>query len=100
MGTLQHQDVRNWHSITDKDIIDYSEMVIKISTKTNLSIDQVIKIAEIKQSERRNNLYVTNGDIHDEQMSGIGALLEQIDSSLEKLADAVSNLDPSNNPNS
>jgi hypothetical protein len=91
MGTLFNQDPRKSLHIEDKEIINEIEILKKIASKTKLSIDQVIKISEIKQLERKNNLYVSNGDIHDEQMSGIGLLLDKIDSSLERLAIAVEN---------
>lgn len=98
MGTLQHQEPRKFHSINKEDIITSIETLKKIASQSKLSIDQVIKIVEIKELERKNDLYVANGDIHDEQMSGIGYLLEEISSNLKQLAYAVENLDPNNSP--
>lgn len=94
MGTLFEQKPREFLHIDEKAIINEIETLKKIASKTKLSIDQVIKISEIKQLKRKNNLYVHNGDIHDEQMSGIGTLLEKIDSRFERLAIAFENTEP------
>jgi len=91
MGTLFDQPIRQSLYIEEQDILNYIEILTKISTKTKLPLDQVIKIAEIKQLERRNNLYVSNGDVHDEQMSGLGDLLNKIAANIERLANAAEN---------
>ena len=40
--------------------------------------------------ERANSLYVANGDIHDEQMAGIGELLSELNSSISEIAESLS----------
>jgi hypothetical protein len=86
MGTLFHQEPRNWRSITESDIKEHIEMIKQLAKETKLTVDQVIKVEELLELERRNNLYVSNGDIHDEQMQGLGEILQEIRVALRKNA--------------
>lgn len=89
MGTLFNQPVRQRVPVTEANLTNFIESLKKMAKQTGLSIDQIIKAAEIKEKERANDLYVSNGDIHDEQMAGIGELLNGINTNLERLAKAI-----------
>lgn len=91
MGTLFNQPVRKWLEYNDQDIINFIEQIQEISKKTKLSVDQIINIYEIKELTRKNDLFVQNGDIHDEQMAGIGELFKKLNESVEGLANAIEN---------
>jgi len=83
MGTLFNQPERNRFTIRNKDLLDSIETLKELAEKSGISLDQAIKIAEIKQLERGNDLFASNGDIHDEQLAGFGEILEKIATALE-----------------
>ena len=93
MGTLFDQPVRDHHEIKESVILDNIDMIKRIKEKTNLSIDQIIHLLDIMSRERSNDLYKANGDIFDEQMSGIGHLLQEIEGNIGDIAKALSNED-------
>lgn len=77
MGTLFNQSPRKYqHKCDANTIINEIETIKSIQTKTGLTYDQVIDTYNMLELRRKNDLYVANGDIFDEQMSGIGSLLE------------------------
>ncbi len=83
-----HQDNRNYRHVSTADLKSFIEDMQAVASVTGLTIDQVLKAREICESERKNTLYVTNGDIHDEQMAGIGELLEKISYAIQAIADS------------
>lgn len=77
MGTLFNQSPRNYDRCeSSKKIVSEIEMIQNISSKTGLTVDQVINTCTMLEMRRKNNLYVMNGDAFDEQISGIGKLME------------------------
>ncbi|MTJ51266.1 hypothetical protein FJR38_00470 [Anabaena sp. UHCC 0253] len=88
MGTLFNQEPRNYRHCENTE--SYIENTIKLSKKYKITIDQVIAIEQLLECKRRNDLYVDNGDIHDEQMAGIGELLRNLVSVIEEKI----NIDP------
>ena len=76
MGSLFNQDVRKLLTVTFNDIESELLELQKLSTKMKVTLDQTIKVREILELKRKNNLYVANGDIFDEQMEGFGNLLD------------------------
>lgn len=77
MGTLFNQEARKTLTV---DILDIESELLelnKIANKLQITLDQAIKVREILEIKRRNNLAVHNGDIFDEQMSGFGELLKE-----------------------
>ncbi|QKJ29281.1 hypothetical protein HQ865_05765 [Mucilaginibacter mali] len=91
MGTLFDQQPRNYVNVKTDKVLELIDKIKRISKDTNLSIDQVIKIYEIKELERKNDLFAMNGDIHDEQMTGFGELLKNAISSLDAIFEAIEN---------
>jgi hypothetical protein len=87
MGTLFSQDPRRTLKNYDTDIIALIENVKAIAKKTDLSIDQVLKAYEIKETERRTDFLIQNGDIHDEQMTGFGELVKDVTNALVRISD-------------
>ncbi len=78
MGTLLDQPERNKMPTDLNTVQEFIADVNSICKKTGWSKDQVLKAFEMQERERRNNLYVANGNIFDEQMSGIGYLLKDL----------------------
>lgn len=84
MGTLFNQPERDHKRIRNKDIEAFLQDSQELAKKHKISITDVINAAKVLELERKNDLYASNGDIFDEQMSGIGELLQNLISSLEK----------------
>jgi hypothetical protein len=78
MGTLKEQPVRRTLNITEKQHVNFVEEISRVASETGVSIENVLKAREVMELSRRNDLFVANGDIHDEQMSGFGDLLENL----------------------
>jgi hypothetical protein len=74
MGKLSKQDPRKPHGVYSETVVLKISELLEISNETKISLDQVIKIYEVMVRDRANNLYLSNADIHDEQMSGFGKL--------------------------
>lgn len=87
MGTLFDQPPRNYRSVKRSDIEDFLKEVIDISKKLKLDVPIVLEAYKIKEMERRNDLYVANGDTFDEQMSGLGRILEELNDSLSEIVE-------------
>jgi len=97
MGTLFHQEPRrplrfcNPKGCTDHHkIVDFINVVKETSKEYGLTIDQTLKVMEILSNERRNNLYYENGDIHDEQMAGMGEIFQN---GFQQLSDSIGELE-------
>ena len=78
MGTLLNQKPRKYKSKELKDTEERLKTYIKIAKEHKVSLSDVITTARILELERSNDLFVANGDIHDEQMSGLGEILIEI----------------------
>jgi type IV secretory pathway TrbF-like protein len=89
MATLTDQPPRKLKESTQEDLEDFIRIVKDISSRTNLSENQVLKAYEILELKRRNDLYVANGDIKDEQLAGFGKIAEEINGSIKWLADVI-----------
>ena len=83
MGTLLDQPSRNKMPTDLSTVQEFIADVNEICKKTGWSKDEVLKAFEIQERERTNNLYVANGNIFDEQMSGIGYILQDLVKVLE-----------------
>lgn len=85
MGTLQQQPARNYSKIDENRLETFIEEINEVAQKTGVSLETALKAREILEMERRNDLFVANGDIHDEQMSGFGDLLEDLTNAISEL---------------
>ena len=85
MGTLFDQDPRDYRRI-DTDYIDsFLGMAVEMSKKHKVTVTDVIAAANVLEVRRKNDLAVDNGNIFDEQMAGIGHILNDIDASIDNL---------------
>ena len=84
MGTLHNQPERKPLRITEDDMYDEIHDIKKISEVTGLSFEQVLSVYKLLELRRKNDLYLHNGDAFDEQISGIGSILEKIATQLDR----------------
>lgn len=89
MGTLFNQEPRPFRIITTEDVISFIEDMQKISKKTKLEINEVIKVVEILELRRKNDLFIDDGDTFDEQMSGIGEIMNELVENLISISNAI-----------
>ena len=87
MGTLFEQAERRPHYVENKDVKQFLEEAIELSRQFKEPLETILKAYEIKEMERRNNLYKSNGDTFDEQMAGLGEILEKIAESVFNIAE-------------
>ncbi len=85
MGTLHNQPERDHKLVASGDLDDFLGSAVKLAAKHKIAVSDVIAAKQALESERRNDLYVANGDVFDEQVSGIGLILEGVTSAVEGL---------------
>ena len=90
MGTLFEQEGRikyqNYLQHKKTTLIDVNKLVEEDGFTKSEAIE-LLKIAEMRM---QNYLYLDNGDIWDEQIAGIGEILQSISNSLRILTDKIS----------
>ncbi|HHD80446.1 MAG TPA: hypothetical protein ENK99_02395 [Campylobacterales bacterium] len=89
MGTLYNQPPRDYTKITISDKNHFFEEVKALSKKHKMTTDEIINGLKILELRRRNDLFVNNGDIYDEQIAGIGHEFQDISSSLREIAESI-----------
>ena len=87
MGTLFEQAERKALYVNQSEVKNLLEDALELSKKYKIPLETILKAYEIKEIERRNNLYKSNGDAFDEQMSGFGQILEKISASLDSISE-------------
>ena len=84
MGTLFNQPERQHKTIQKDNIESFIQEAQEIANKYKISVPDVINAAKVLELERKNDLYISNGDIFNEQIAGIGTPLQQLISVIEK----------------
>lgn len=85
MGTLFNQPVRSReNSYGLEDEITYIQTLAK---DYKISFSEVVALMDVLERKRSNNLAVNDGDVHDEQIAGLGEILDRIATALEELSD-------------
>ncbi len=87
MGTLYNQQARQKHDSYDINV--FLDKVTEISKKYKMEKKDVISSFKTLEIRRQNDLYLSNGDIYDEQMSGIGQEIKSISSALQEIAQSI-----------
>lgn len=83
MGTLEDQPHRNYRLFENYEINGLINQLKDASEKHKITLDQTIKIFELAESTRKNTIIVDNGNIWDEQIIGIGKILENLSIKVE-----------------
>ena len=78
MGTLFKQEKRSFNEVHEFDVKTLLKEVHKIGGQDDFEPDHVLKAFQILELRRLNDFLVNNGNTFDEQMHGIGKLLEAI----------------------
>lgn len=84
MGTLFEQPPRNLYHVEERNLMIAIELIKKAATQSKLDIKTVVEIYKSEVLNRFINCYVANGNIFDEQISGIGKILSDISHSIDK----------------
>ena len=93
MGTLYDQQPRDYRYVSIKDVGGFLEEASELVKKHKVSVSDVIEAHKVLELKRRNDLYVANGDIYDEQMGGIGKEIQKVADSIEKLSESIERKD-------
>ena len=84
MGTLHDQKPRNYKTVISQDAKDLIDEILDVAEATNVSFDEALRVYELLEQKRKTDCFVDNGDIWDEQISGIGQILERIATALDR----------------
>jgi hypothetical protein len=76
MGTLFDQPPRKSYSVSDQAAKNKLQQIKKFCTANNISFEEAIKLFEMLEYSRRTDVIVSSGDIHDEQLHGLGNLIQ------------------------
>lgn len=76
MGTLFNQPVREIRPVSLSDLKETHSIIKQFAKDTGVTIDQAIKIFEIEEYNKRTAVMILDGNVHDEQMAGMGQLLK------------------------
>lgn len=82
MGTLLNQPARELLGVRKDSVEALLKNAITLSQDLGVELDQVLMAYKIKELERQNDLSVHNGNVFDEQMSGLGEILQTISDKL------------------
>ena len=86
MVTLFSQQPRNYLDVNADKIEDFLDIVSKLSEKYKIPTNEIIYSFEVLELRRKNDLFVQNGDVFDEQMAGFGELLKDLNEAVETIA--------------
>lgn len=82
MGTLYEQPERDYRHVALHEVISDIKTIKTVAKEGGITFDQALRVFELMETKRRNDLFVDNGDIWDEQIAGIGMCID-------KLTDAI-----------
>jgi len=85
MGTLHNQPERDYMYVSLEQLSGYLEDIVRLAKEHSMRPVEVLAAAQLLELKRRNDLFVRNGDIWDEQISGIGTALDRIAESMPDL---------------
>ncbi len=83
MGTLFSQQPRNSFRVSREELEGFLVTARELAKKFEIDLRDVIAANHVLELERQNDLRYANGDIFDEQMSGLGGILQEIASNLQ-----------------
>jgi len=91
MGTLYSQSERDYKEIDIHSKNEFFREVLELSKEHKIGADNIIEGLKVLELRRQNDLYVSNGDIHDEQMAGLGEEFQNISSAINNIAENIKN---------
>ena len=75
MATLFSQPPRNDYEVSFKEVKVFIEQVLEIGKETEVQPEFVLRVFELCELKRTNNLKAWDGDAKDEQLAGFGEIL-------------------------
>lgn len=87
MSTLFSQEPRKYHRISMGDIDNFLSDAKELALKLKIEVKDVIAAKHALELQRKNDLYAANGDAFDEQLSGFGDILKEIQVALYAIAE-------------
>ena len=75
MGTLFSQQPRNYFDVSFKEVKMFIEELLETAQETGVSSEFVLRVFELHEHKRANNIKVWDGDAKDEQLAGFGEIL-------------------------
>lgn len=84
MGTLLNQDVRQRLDVDERKMQILYDLLNGFAVSHKISFGDAVSMYRCLVMDRYCDLYVNNGDIFDEQMSGIGEIGNNLVNSLER----------------
>ena len=89
MGTLYDQKPREFYNIDMNQSNEFFEDVKTLTKKHKMTNQEIIEGLKVLELKRKNELFVHNGDIQDEQIAGIGKELAEMSYSLKAIAEEI-----------
>lgn len=77
MGTLGNQKSHNHFSVTEEDLTERIKDFQSIAMRSGVSLDLVVQLEISMQLNRLNSILIESGDHLDENLAGIGKILEE-----------------------
>lgn len=77
MGTLGNQPCRSRYEFDDFNLANRVAALTKLAKETGVSVDTLIKLEIAMQLNRLNSILIENGDKMDENLAGIGEILQK-----------------------
>ena len=77
MGTLGNQPCRSRYEFDDFNLSNRAAALTKLAKETGVSVDTLIKLEIAMQLNRLNSILIENGDKMDENLAGIGEILQK-----------------------
>jgi hypothetical protein len=92
MGTVHNQPPRDPKRVSDDSLADFVKAAKAIALDNSISVADVIAAKHALELQRQNDLRAADGDIHDEQMSGLAEAIGSIGSALNNFSETVEKL--------
>ena len=89
MGTLFNQLPRKRHTVEIRHLMAAADDIKTVAEESGLTTETVAEIYKAEALNRITECYIENGDVKDEQLMGIGEILEEIAGSIRAVAEAV-----------
>ena len=85
MATLFTQAPRNYFDVSFKEVTTFIEKLLETATDTGVTPEFVLRVCELHEHKRTNNIKVWDGDAKDEQLAGFGEIASDFLSNINDL---------------
>lgn len=87
MGTLFNQPERENKKIQLESVDNFLSASYELATKHKIEVKDVIAAIHALELQRKNDLYVQNANVFDEQLAGFGDILKEIHEALHNISE-------------